>query len=509
MLNDFFSLYILVAPSAVGKSVLLNKITEEGLWVKIPKYSTRDTRGNSDDVVKIDDYSLSNLHEEERLKVRVQRISEINKLCGENNGVVYYKNGNIYGIKIIDVLDALQHNNVAVIISDFNVIKLLKNDSRLKDRIKVLYIASTIDERELLKRYKSRETISFDTDSESKKRAIKNIHSFSSVLESATRLSYMDRIEEVMPLLNEEWNTILPYFETIKTRGANISKLYYQYIENISLIDYTILNFYDLEYMYSQVRNIIKNNVPLLRVQYPPVFMVCAAPSSGKATLMEIVGDLGEINGNIKITKKYAKRDARTTDGRDGMIAIGKNGDFIKYISNVDNIWEWDFHKDNISVHGISYAVNKAEIDININNNISQIFISNMEQIDKAREFYPNNLVVLYLHAAHETETRKHIIEKCKEDILKEIQFEFNYSNEETLEKFQNEHHQKRFKATIESKLCEIKKVHYDFLLHNYKINHVLLNTGTREDLVSQMTNIIDYYLREYKGKPVVVDEAN
>lgn len=499
--NDEKFFYILVAASAVGKSALMRKMVEEKIWVGVPKYSTRDVRykdGEIDDVVKMDDCQLKGLSEYEAAKLRLNRITKLKELCGGSRGVVYYKNSNFYGIQIEEVLQKLQYYNVVAIISDFHVIKTLKNNASLKDRVRVLYIASTIDERELLKRFKSREAVKFDTDSESKKNAIKNIQSLCSVLGSATRLSYMDRIEQVMPLLNEEWNNILPYFETIKTRGANIRMLYNQYIENIALIDYAILNFYDLDYMYDQVRNIVKNIQRYRKIKYPPVFMVCAAPSSGKATLMEIVGDLGEVNGNIRITHKYAKREPRErTDGRDGMIAIGKKGHFGDHITNKDNIWEWKFHKNEDKKEGTRYAVDRAEINKNISDGVAQIFISNMSQIELARKYYPDNMVILYLHATHETETKNHIAEKCKLDMVKRIADEQGFCEEDALEFLNCSHfYQRKLDEDIDARLAEIKQVHDSFLKHNHQVDHVLLNTGTREDLVSQMTNLINYYTR-------------
>lgn len=497
--DKFF--YILVAASAVGKSALMRQIADENLWIGVSKYSTRDVRcknGESDDVVAMDSYQIEGACEEEAAAIRLKRITKLKELCGGNTGVVYYKNSNFYGIQIEEVLEKLHQNNVVAIISDFHVIKSLKENKLLKNCVKVIYIASTIDERELLKRFKSREAVRFDTDSESKKIAIKNIQSLCSVLGSATRLSYMDRIEEVMPLLNEEWNNILPYFETIKTRGTNIRMLYNQYIENISLIDYAILNFYNLEYMYSQVRNIIKNVQMLRKVKKPPVFVVCAAPSSGKATLMEIVGDLGEVNGNIRITHKYAKRAPRErTDGRDGMIAISETGDFGSYIEDEKNIWEWSFHKKGGESEGVRYAVDKAEINRNISDGIAQIFISNMSQIEVAKKYYPDNVVILYLHATHETETKNHIMEKCKLDMTKNIINEIGCSEDEASELLTSrEDYQKKLNEDIQSKLDEIKRVHDSFLEHNHQIDHVLLNTGTREDLVAQMNNLINYYIR-------------
>lgn len=497
---NFF--YILVAPSAVGKSDLLRKMEGEGFWTGIRKISTRDVRynenGEKDDVEPIDNECYNGLSEEAKSALRSRRIEKIKEICGGDKGVVYYKNGNLYGITIKDVLDGLEACNVVAIMSDFKAIRSLKETPQLFNRVITLYIASSIDERVLLKRFKQRETFSIDIDSDEQKKAVKNIRAFSSMLASAVRLNYMDRVEKVMPLLNEEWNTVLPYFETIKNRGANISKLYFQYIENIALIDYAILNFYDLEYMYAQCRNIIqKNNTAeqnrlKLCQRKPPVFMVCAAPSSGKKTLMEIIGDLGEINNDIRITTKYAQRHPKATDGRDGMIAIGPDKPFEDFIPNPEKIWKWTFHKQEDAT---SYAVNKEEIDKNISEGIAQIFISNMGQIEVARKLYPNNLVVLYLHAAHETETRKHIELKARETMENRICKERQCSLEEAKIILKgNNAYSKMYNSNVLEKEHEIYEIHQMFKEHNHEINHVLLNTGTREDLVNQMEKLIEHY---------------
>lgn len=494
-MNSQNYLYLLVAASAVGKSALLRKMRDESLWTPVPKYSTRDIRdGEDDDVKAIDNKSLKNSTHQESLQIRFDRIKQLKEMCHGGKGVVYYKNNNFYAITIEDILAILQKSNAVAIVSDFLSIEKLKSNEKLFGKVKVLYIASTIDERELLKRYKSRESTAFDRNAAETKNAIDKISNLCSVLGSAARLNYLDKIEEVMPLLNEEWNNILPYFETIKTRAANIRMLYNHYISNIHTIDYPILNFYDLEYMYKQTRNIISAYKPIRNIQYPPIFMVCAAPSSGKAQLMEIVGDLGEINGNIRITKKYAKRGHREdTDRRDGMIAIGKNGHFTDHILNKANIWEWEFH--NNGSHGTRYAVDRGEIEQNIKDKMPQIFISNMGQIEKALQYYPNNIVILYLHATHATETRNHIFTKRKHDKLQEIMDNKGCKKEEA-EKIltTNQTILKELNDQINSDLVEIKTVHYSYLEYNTKIDHVLLNTGTREDLVSQMVNLLNYY---------------
>lgn len=501
-----YFLYILVAASAVGKSELMRQMQKEKLWEGVPKYSTRDVRykdGEIDDVRELDNKQIKDMSEEQRQKARGERIKKLKEKCGAGKGIVYYKNGNLYGIVVQEVLKILERTNAVAIISDFHAITQLKTEFlELRDRIRVLYIASTIDERVLLERYKKRETTEFNLTPKKEKETLKNIAEFNSVVASATRLHYIQRIEEVMPLLNEEWNSILPYFETIKTRSTNIRMLYNQYIENIAKIDYPILNFYNLNYMYSQARSLLSNDVrknDKKRVikDCSPIFMVCAAPSAGKATLMEVIGDLGEVDGNIQITRKYAQRSSRkNTDGRDGMVAIGAEGRFEDYISP-DYIWTWQFHNTNSNA-GTWYAVDRSEIEKNIQPGRAQIFVSNMDQIEIAQSYYPNNLVVLYLHATHETETKNHIRAKSINDIEEEIMKTTGCSRQEAEQsRLSNHVYKENVEAYVNEKMEEIRVVHDSFLQHNHQIDHVLLNTGTKEDLVEQMRNLIAYYTQQ------------
>ena len=505
-LNPPYFFYILVAASAVGKSDLMRQMYREKRWEGVPKYSTRDVRykdGEKDDVVEIDKIQLKSLPEGERQKARGERIKQLKAKCGEGKGIVYYKNGNLYGIVIDEVIAILSRTNAVAIISDFHAIAKLKSDfPELSDRIRVLYIASSIDERVLLERYKKREATIFNLTPEKEKETLKKIGNFNSVVASATRLRFIQKIEEVMPLLNEEWNSILPYFETIKTRSTNIRMLYNQYIENIAIIDYSILNFYKLDFMYNQTRSLLsdsvrQNDVKRKIAKNSPIFMVCAAPSSGKATLMEIIGDLGEVDGNIQITRKYAQRSPReATDGRDGMVAIGANGKFENHIKP-EQIWKWEFHK-RADKPGTWYAVDRSEIEQNIQPGKAQIFVSNMGQIETARKFYPDNIVVLYLHATHETETMNHIRVKCSTDIADFIMKKSNCSIKEAEQIMISDTQIKAdFDAQIEEKREEIISVHNAYIEHIHHIDHVLLNTGTKEDLVEQMRNLIAYYTQQ------------
>lgn len=504
--------YIIVGASATGKGALMDQLIKEKKWVKATKYSTRSYRGENDDIAKIGNERLFDLEKreselksqienplnqyDESLKwelfdiqnsIREERLNIINEYCGEGSGYVYFLNGNFYGIQTSGIFEKLKENNVVVVCSDFNIIAKLKKDKTLSPYVRVIYIASTIDERELLRRYKSRETITFDGIQEE---SILNIENISSTLASAGRLKYYSKMEEIIPLLNEQWNEVLPYFETIKTRATNIRLLYNRYIDHIDIIDCPILNFYDLEYMFTQQRNYINFGYKKTKKSSPPIFMVCAAPSAGKATLMSIVGGLGQVNNNIVITKKYAKRAKRPTDGRDGMVAIGKEGNFLDYIKDPKDVWSWSFHGGKTE-----YAVDIAEIKNNIAKGKAQIFISNIGQIERARELFPQNIVVLYLHATHESATKKHIKEKRKSEIILSIQKKYGESIKEASNIFeQNIQYTKELDDLVEKDIQEIKEIHYSYCENNYLIDHVLLNTGTNNDLIEQMINLINAY---------------
>ena len=256
--------------------------------------------------------------------------------------------------------------------------------------------------------------------------------------------------------------------------------------------------------MYEQMRQVIKHNNRIIsktvKPMYP-IFMVCAAPSSGKGTLMEIVSDLGRVNGNLVQIKKYAKRAAnQLTDRRDGMIPIGVDGKFEEHIK-YEFIWKWTGHKNSSKAQvgtEKEYAVDLEEIQQNIKEKKCQIFISNFGEIEKARELFPDNIVVLYLHATHDTETRKHIERKRQLESRKSIQNNLPHgtdlSDSEITALFNESSNYELYKKKVEADLDEIKDTHYQYIKYISQVDHVLLNTGTQDDLVLQMLKILKSY---------------
>lgn len=541
-------LYILVAPSAVGKSALLHQLKSEKngsrfFWRSIKKYSTRDCRGVDktsgieDDVVDIDGNndelisarsSLQTIEtnyeqrkktnsnsQDDEIKVKNARdtlfgarVRYIEQYCNdtdaEKKGVVYHMNTNLYGFNYQEICDCLKTDNGVIICSDFDTIRTLKANEIFGQFVKVIYIASSMDEKVLLNRYKGRMGVDeqvFSIDQE----GLDKVERYNNLILSAGRLGYYEKIEETIPKLNEIWNSMLVYYSTICNRKEKIRLLFNQYIENIGIIDNVILNFYNLEYMYSQMRNIIikNNNIALQhKTSSPPIFMVCAAPSSGKGTLMEIVGDIGKIDGSLVQVKKYAKRNpSPLTDRRDNMVPIGKDGEFEQFMPK-SAIWKWIGHKAKdtavVSVEK-EYAVNKDEILENLKHNKSQIFIANFNEIANAKKYFSNNIVVLYLHATHDTETKKHIERKrrfeCRVQIIEDAQKSGeDLSDKEVTEREQSEKYIKVRDQRIKADLEEIRDTHYEYVKYITEVDHVLLNTGTQDDLIMQMQKILKVY---------------
>lgn len=224
---------------------------------------------------------------------------------------------------------------------------------------------------------------------------------------------------------------------------------------------------------------------------------------------MAAIGDMGKIRGDIVVTNKFAAyRDkSLTTDGRDGMISLGKNNGNLKLAMEEklkcrlsdDDIWRWRFKK-----RPQEYAVCHGEIRKHIQDKKAQIFVSNMSEIENARTFYADNIVILYLHATHATATRKHVELRRRDELEKAIRerlakkksiMEKDVKWEEVKYEFEgNVEIQKEFQEKVAESEEEIVEVHNNFCEHNISIDHVLLNTGTREDLIEQMNNLIDHY---------------
>jgi len=455
--------------SGCGKTTLLNDIVSKANChdmraVKAPKYSEREGRGESNDIIHVAKGSIS--------------LADYD--------IPYVINDNKYGIKLKDIRDLLDAGyDPFIIVSDFRNVRWLKDSFR--ERAKTIYVSSAIDA-EQLRRIQS-ERLGFRPDEEQK--AVLSYHF--DRLGAAARLGWWDRVSECVTELEKDWRAYATDAKSTEIRAQRIRAFHIRYIEHLQLFDYVILNYSENkpEEMTVQARNIILNGPqfePYKKKKHPPIFIVAAASGSGKGTLMEMLNFIG--SNRIKITSKVAKRLPKPEDRRDGMIPIlgSKESPPIwpdwwthKMISMAEGEqfpdeydMRWSFHQSKDGSLATSYAVSSTEIQQNIDRGYPQIFVSNMRQFQHFRERWPNNSVFVYLHfLTSEHQNREYQIGKWKGD-----------------------------PTTAEIRIEERRKVHQDYLERIAEFDHVLLNTSFQEDLYDQMFRLIEHYCGP--SKPLV-----
>ena len=432
-------LYILSGASGSGKTTLLNdciaKYSSKS-FVLAPKYSERPKRNSNDDIIHVD------------------------KINGDLFDIVYMLNGKRYAIQTAEISNLLSEGkNAIIIISDFRIIKELREEIG-ETNVITIYISSTISPVVLdkihLERYK------FSPDEMERKILSANF----TRLVSATKIKQWNEVADIMLELIEEWKAVIPDGQSLVVRKEKIRLFHQQYINNIDIFDHVILNLSvgKPEEMMEQFSTLVNyyaddNNKYLKTTSnhIPRLFLVAAAPKSGKGVLMEALNEIG--SRRIKIVTKKAKRDPHGQDRRDGMIAVGVNGGFGK-----DFDIRWTFHKGK-HYKGTEYAISSQQIESNIQNNLHQIVITNMDQFDRLKALYPENSVFVYLHGLYnDLDIRKFQIENTAND---------------------NE---------AKQKILEIQHVYEQYKTSIHKFSHVILNTTNIEDLYDQMFNLIRSY---------------
>ncbi len=446
------NLYILSGASGSGKTTLLNIIVSKELVVKAPKYSERTVRklidgidDPEDDIIHIDDITSSN--------------------CD----IKYVINGKYYGIKTKEIIEILNSNrDCAVIISDLRIVQELKE--KINESAISIYISSNISPDELNSIHNERHPF------HPSKAQIKKLELQFSRLTSATNLQVWEKVVECMRELLDEWDDYLPESKSIKIRTDKIRLFHNRYIDNIEKFDHVILNYDSKKNLFQQFSNIKSfsriGDIEQSNVKFPPIFFLSAASGAGKATLMSHINLIG--SSKLKLVTKFALRDKKNTDKRDGMIALGSDA-----IMPEDVDWTWAFHKSS-SFRGIEYGVRKSEIERNLKDGIPQIVVSNIGQIDNAISLFGEHIVPIYLHST-----------RSKEEIRR---YQFNacgvYSSISSRDVEM---------ATLEaeSRIEEIEKVYQSFIENISKICHVILNTTYQEDMYDQIFSLLDAYTRK------------
>lgn len=433
-------LYTLTGSSGSGKTTLLNLALEEPYASKLsvtkaPKYSSREQRDANDDV-----------------------IHDVNLLKGATADfdVLYYLNGNTYGLKTSEIFELLDSGrNAVIILSDLRVVRRLKRI--FGSKMRSIYVASAIDPEKLRAIQEQRHV--FAPEPQEQAQLARQF----ARLNSAARLGLWRRVFECVGELNREWKSYIPEAESTEIRAQRIRAFHTRYVDNIALFDNVILNYTEgcPEEMLVQFSNLLASGRRFGAIEktYPPIFIVAAASGAGKGTLMSMLDLIG--GGNIAITTKMARRKKKPHDKRDGMIALGRRS----FPEDFDLRWRFHVSKE---FSGTEYAVSSREIGEHVADNIPQIFVSNMGQFDRFLKLYGERVVLLYLHRL------------TSEDQARAFQEEVCQTQEEA-----------------EVRIREVRKVHEAYMERVGYFDHVLLNTTFPEDLYDQMLQLLECYQQQ------------
>jgi len=429
------NLYILYGPSGSGKSTIANWLTEQGIVeVAPPKYTERPPREE----------------EEDKDVLHVQDIETTS--CD----ILYTLNDFRYGMDSNAIRRKLERGqNLVTVLSDLRVVRRLKQD--MGSCVRLVFVASPIDERELEKINRKRHGGFQPTDEQ---RTVLG-REFAR-LTAGTRLEAWNEVADAMANLFTSWRDALPGAKSLRVRIDKIRQFHNRYIDNIGLFDHVILNFdrSSLRVPLRQAENVLQNDhsqtihdrpQPVHHKPQPVIFMVCAPPGAGKGTLMENLNIMGK--DKVRIVTKMAKRSEEATDKRDGMVAIGDDGVFPEEFG-----WRWVFHGNT------EYAVSVSEINANIASGHPQIFISNMSQMSAARALFGDRIVFLYLHSTlSEDQRRAHFVRKLGP-------------------------------RRAEERVRSADRVFLEYVDNITHFDHVLLNTTYPEDLYDQMFRLLEHY---------------
>jgi guanylate kinase len=469
-------LYIIMGTSGSGKTTLLQHMVYSTMSCKAAhKYSNREQRPDEtgEDGTKMHDDILH------------LQLQELEKKCD----VLYEINNNKYGVDSADIIETLNQesgDDVALILSDVRAIKFLKR--KVEDAghiVKVLYLLSRMDSpSEFVKIWQKRVEGAFvQLGDPAKAEWLAAGAKINKELDDFLSLNNKDELFLVdIQRVNKLCDTViklLPQSDSSRKRSEKIRLMFTQYVHNISLFDYVILNTTTKKDMFRQIEKIVdwnrRYNHQLLAKQKmligPVIFVLCASPKSGKGTLMENLNIMGV--SQIQITPKYANRLPEKNDKRDGMIALGMSGFENQFGTLSDdksdgNVWRWAFHKTEKDM-GTEYAIKIKDILECFNKGVCQIFVSNFEQLEriykdehlqKVLGDLKARLVFIYLHRvrAFDELFAQAVDEDCRE---------------------------------------EIASVHKSYIENMEKIDHVIINPDYltySEDLHDQMMSLIELY---------------
>jgi len=320
--------FVITGPSACGKTTLLERGVTNKFWEIAQKYSTREERmgGQFDDIKTM---SKDEIYASNVLDYR------------------YIMNDNVYAFSSGEIISKLNGKNgqpavnVAIVCSDLGIIRKLRQDTNLKNRLVVLFISTVPTTKQVTKAWLKRQSgiaysknnaqhepvPSFNKLNDFSKKLCNIVDKYYNHQIDSTQTQSFQSFSDTFQNLYEHYVELMPSSDSYKRRIRNIDKFYYKYVEEIAFFDYTILNFFDPadegnlqnEKMTEQVKNIIKhidfntNAAPSLRkFGDNALFFICAPKRAGKAILFSNLNLMSR--DSIEIVRKIALREDKNTE---------------------------------------------------------------------------------------------------------------------------------------------------------------------------------------------------
>ena len=222
-----YKFFILSGASSAGKTTSLNSLVESGLCEKALKYSEREKRGNSDDIVHIDN------------------IYDTNISCD----MIYTMYNNKYGINTKQIKERLKKRHQIAVISDIK--SLIELKKKIKNNVVIIYILSDINIENFIADYiEKNKIIISDKDKERLYYLAKNIS-------DAIERYEWQKFDDFNSQLIKEAQHVIERCDDFIKRYNSLVESYHIYTNNITLFDHLVLNFKDVN-RYNQCIDIIK-----------------------------------------------------------------------------------------------------------------------------------------------------------------------------------------------------------------------------------------------------------
>ena len=204
-----YKFFVLSGASGAGKTTSLNALVESGLCEKVPKYSEREERGSSDDIVHVDNI-------------------DTNISCD----VIYTMYNNKYGINTNQIKDRLKLKHQITVISD--IMSLIELKKIFKDDVIIIYILTDRNIENFVVDYIEKNRIIISQ--EDKDRLFYLAHK----IFNATEKYKWQELDDLINLLTNEFQHVIEKCDDFIIRYSNFVVSHQIYVNNKTLFDYLV-----------------------------------------------------------------------------------------------------------------------------------------------------------------------------------------------------------------------------------------------------------------------------